>query len=75
MNVRDEDYETIKEQLGEDLAHASFNFWMDTTLDKYVDEDNKWILLLAYQRGYAKAVEDNAIPEFDEYDEAEVYSK
>ena len=83
MKLRIPDYKIVKEQLGEDMPHVSCSFWMDELLkEHYIEptvsadkEDIRWLMLLAYQRGYAKAVEDGAIPEFDEYDESEAYER
>ena len=58
MKTTDEEYKIISDQLEDKLGCVSFCFWMDDMFEKYLTEENKWILLLAYQRGYAKAIED-----------------
>ena len=57
--VTGKDFKDAIEQL-ENPADVSASFWLDETFDKYLTEENKWLLLLAYQRGYVRAMEDQA---------------
>lgn len=72
--VTGKDFKDVLEQL-ENPADVSASYWLDDTFDKYRTDENKWLMLLAYQRGYAKAVDDNAIPDYDEYNEADAYER
>lgn len=83
MKLKIQDYKLLQEQLGEDFEKISLSFWADKILKKYYGDDSplsdkediRWLMLLAYQRGYAKAVEDGGIPDYDEYDESEAFAE